>query len=111
MPSCSGSSRSAFCTTSSTGVGILAAKRHRSALQYLLGAGLLYVALFVYGLIASEKGSENFVPMNNGDDWLHLGLAIALLGSWAAAKGADDPDRGEVRDRASRQDEVGSRSR
>ena len=85
------------------GVGILAAKRHRSSLQYLLVAGILYVVLFVYGLIASEQGSENFLPMNNGDDWLHLVLAIALLGSWAAARGADDPDRVDTdRDRTRR---------
>jgi len=85
------------------GVGILAAKRHRSALQYLLVAGVLYLVLFVYGLIASEKGSENFLPMNNGDDWLHLVLGIALLGSWAAARGADDPDHVDIdRDRTRR---------
>ena len=91
------------------GVGVLAARRHRTALQYLLVSGVLYVALFVYGLIASEKGSENFVPMNNGDDWLHLGLALGLLGSWAAARGADDPDR-DI-DRSRRDDEtVGARA-
>ena len=75
------------------GVGILAAKRHRTALQYLLYSGLAYAGLFVYGLIASEKGSENFLPFNNGDDALHGILALALLGSWAAARGADDPER------------------
>lgn len=74
------------------GVGILAAKKHRTSLQYLLVAGVLYVVLFLYGLIASEKGSENFLPMNNGDDLLHAALALALLGSWAAARGAEDPD-------------------
>ena len=78
------------------GVGILAAKRHRSAVQYLLAAGLLYVVLFVYGLIASEKGGENFLPTNNGDDVLHALLGAALLGAWAAARGADDPDRVET---------------
>jgi hypothetical protein len=78
------------------GVGILAARRHRSALQYLLAAGLVYVVLFVYGLIASEQGSENFLPTNNGDDVVHALLALALLGSWAAARGADDPDRAEL---------------
>jgi hypothetical protein len=75
------------------GVGILAARRHRTSLQYLLYAGIAYAGLFVYGLIASEKGSENFLPFNNGDDVLHGILALALLGSWAAARGADDPDR------------------
>lgn len=77
------------------GVGILASRRHRSALQYLLAAGILYAVLFLYGLLASEKGGENFVPTNNGDDVLHLVLALALLGSWAAARNADDPDRVE----------------
>ena len=74
------------------GVGILAARRHRTALQYLLAAGILYVVLFVYGLIASEKGSENFIPTNNADDVLHAVLALALLGSWAAARSEADPD-------------------
>lgn len=68
------------------GVGILAARRHRSALQYLLVAGTLYVVLLAYGLLAGERGSENFLPTNNGDDVLHAALALALLGSWAAAR-------------------------
>lgn len=69
------------------GLGILAAQRHRSALQYLLVAGVLYVVLSAYGLLASERGSENFLPTNNADDVLHAVLAVALLGSWAAARG------------------------
>ena len=73
------------------GVGILAARRHRSALQYLLVAGTLYAVLFVYGLLASERGSENFLPTNNGDDFLHGALALALLGSWAIARGRPAP--------------------
>jgi hypothetical protein len=73
------------------GVGILAAKRHRSALQYLLTAGALYVVLFAYGLLASEKGSENFLPTNNGDDVLHAALALALIGGWAVARRRDQP--------------------
>ena len=55
--------------------------------------GIAYLALFVYGLIASEKGSENFLPVNNADDVLHAVLSLALLGSWAAARSADDPGR------------------
>ena len=90
------------------GVGILAARKHRTALQHLLAAGVLYVVLFVYGLIASEKGSENFIPTNNGDDVLHAALALALVGSWAAAKKEEDPDlRG---DRVVRDERAGSRT-
>ena len=81
------------------GVGILAARRHRTALQYLLAAGVLYVVLFVYGLIASEKGAENFLPTNNGDDVLHGVLALALLGSWAVARSESEPNRARARTR------------
>jgi hypothetical protein len=71
------------------GVGILAAKRHASALQYLLYAGVIYVVLFVLGLL----GGGDWVPINDADDWLHLALAAGLLGGWAASRGAPDPAR------------------
>ena len=80
------------------GVGILAAKKHRTAVQYLLYAGVLYAVLFVYGLIASEKGSENFLPTNNGDDVLHGLLSLALLGAWAVSRNSGY-DRDLDRDR------------
>ncbi len=70
------------------GVGILAAKKHSSAVQYLLFGGLVYVVLFVYGLIVSEGSSANFIPVNNADDVLHIVLALALLGGWAATRNA-----------------------
>ncbi len=70
------------------GVGILMAATHKGALNYLLGAGVLYVVLFLIGII----NQGDWVPINNGDDVLHAGLALALLGSWAAARGAADPD-------------------
>ena len=69
------------------GVGILMAATHKGALNYLLGAGVLYVVLFLIGII----NQGDWVPINNGDDGLHAGLALALLGSWAAARGAADP--------------------
>ena len=64
------------------GVGILAAKRRASALQYLLAAGLIYAVLFVLGLL----GGGDWVPINDADDWLHLALAAGLLGGWAVAR-------------------------
>ena len=69
------------------GVGILAAKRHASALQYLLYAGAIYVVLFVLGLF----GGGDWVPINDADDWLHLVLALGLLAGWAVARNAPDP--------------------
>ena len=68
------------------GVGILAARQHRTAVQYLLVAGVLYAVLFVYGLVANGGSDSNFVPTNSADDALHAVLALALLGSWAATR-------------------------
>ena len=64
------------------GVGILMARTHEGARSYLLGAGVVYAVLFIYGLFVGEDDDANFIPMNNADDWLHLLLAVALLGSY-----------------------------
>jgi hypothetical protein len=71
------------------GVGILAARRYATSLQYLLYAGAIYVVLFVLGLF----GGGDWVPIDDADDWLHLALAFGLLGGWALARGVPDPDR------------------
>lgn len=68
------------------GVGILMARTHEGALNYLLGAGVIYVVLFVYGLFVGNSDA-NFVPINNADDWLHLVLAVGLLGGYFASRG------------------------
>jgi hypothetical protein len=64
--------------------GIALARTVEGARTYLLGAGVIYVVLFVFGLIVDSGSSGNFVPVNTADNWLHLILGIALLGSWFA---------------------------
>jgi hypothetical protein len=64
------------------GLGIVAAKRQATSLQYLLSAGALYAVLFVLGLL----GGGDWVPINDADDWLHFVLAASLLGGWAIAR-------------------------
>jgi len=75
--------------------GIALSRTWDSARTYLLGSGVIYLVLFVYGLIVSANSDANFVPINNADDLLHLVLGIGLLGSWFVSKNADEP----VRDR------------
>lgn len=64
------------------GAGILLAATHSGALNYLLGSGVLYVVLFLMGLI----GAGGWVPIDDADDVLHAVLAVALLGGYFAAK-------------------------
>lgn len=35
--------------------------------------------LFVYGLIIDLDSAANFVPLNSADNWLHLGLGVAMV--------------------------------
>jgi hypothetical protein len=68
------------------GVGILAARRHATALQYLLFGGIAYLALFLLGIV----GGLDWLPADDADDWLHLVLGVALLGAWYAGKNAGE---------------------
>jgi len=77
--------------------GIAMARTWDTARTYLLGAGVIYLVLFVYGLFVGNDADANFVPINNADDFLHLVLGIALLGGWFISKEADTTRRGEPR--------------
>lgn len=69
------------------GIGILAARRHATALTYLLVGGIAYAGLFLIGIL----GAMDWLPADDTDDWLHLALAAALFGSWFVAKTEDEP--------------------
>lgn len=60
-------------------VGIAAGLRPRFAAAYLVGGGLVYAVLTVYGFVVDHASSANFVPVNTADNWLHLGLAVVML--------------------------------
>lgn len=67
--------------------GLAFARTVDGARTYLLGSGVIYIVLFVYGLLVSAGSDANFVPANNADDFLHLALGIGLLGSWFVSRG------------------------
>lgn len=60
-------------------VAIAMARSETGARSYLVTAGSAYLTLWVYGLIV-HGGKGNFIPVNNEDNWLHLGLALTMLG-------------------------------
>ncbi|GLP78351.1 hypothetical protein TUM20983_54610 [Mycobacterium antarcticum] len=61
--------------------GIALARSFNAARSYLIGGGVVYLVLFVYGLVIDHESSMNFVPVNDADNWLHLVLAAAMLAS------------------------------
>lgn len=58
--------------------GILLAKTVSAARTYLMAGGLIYLLLWLYGLLIAGGSAANFVPVNGADNWLHLGLGLAM---------------------------------
>ncbi len=61
--------------------GLILARTAALARAYLLWGGAVYAALWLYGLAIDHHGPSNVVPVNAADNWLHLGLAITMIGS------------------------------
>ncbi len=59
--------------------GLLMARTYAAARAYLLVGGLVYLGLWVYGLLIDHASTANFVPVNGADNWLHLGLGAAMV--------------------------------
>jgi hypothetical protein len=62
------------------GVAGLALMRSAGAARsYLVGGGVVYLVLWLYGLVVGEGSQANFVPLNDADDWLHLVLGLGMI--------------------------------
>lgn len=59
--------------------GLALARTAGSARAYLLVGGVVYLGLWIYGLLIDKESTANFVPLNDADDWLHLGLGVAMV--------------------------------
>lgn len=62
-------------------VGALVRRSPAGSFHYLLWGGIVYAALWLYGLFIGAESGANFVPLNTPDNWLHFGLAIVMIGS------------------------------
>jgi Domain of unknown function (DUF4383) len=74
--------------------GLLMARTFSTARLFLIGGGIIYLLLFLYGIAIDHESSANFIPVNTADNWLHLGLAVlmialgAILGRHTGIRGA-----------------------
>jgi hypothetical protein len=57
-------------------VGWYLAKTWSGARTYLLGGGVVYLALWILGI----ANGADWIPANSADNWLHLVLGVGLLG-------------------------------
>lgn len=60
-------------------VGLVLARTTGGSAAFLVGGGLIYLVLWVYGLVIDAGSDANFVPLNDADGWLHLVLGAAMV--------------------------------
>lgn len=57
-------------------VGVMLARTAESARTFLVGGGVVYLALWVLGVV----GGGAWIPVNTADNWLHFALGVGLIG-------------------------------
>jgi hypothetical protein len=55
--------------------GLSLAATASGARTFLLGGGAVYVALWLLGIV----DGADWIPANDADNWLHLGLGVAMI--------------------------------
>jgi hypothetical protein len=59
--------------------GLLLARTHQQARSFLIYGGVVYLVLWLYGLLVGDQTPANFVPLNGADNWLHLALGLGMI--------------------------------
>lgn len=60
-------------------LGLAMARSIPLATLYLIGGGIIYLVLWIYGLAVGHESTANFIPLNTADNWLHLLLGVGMI--------------------------------
>lgn len=61
-------------------VGLFMARLAMQARTFLIGAGVAYLALWIFGLVIPHDSPLNVVPFSSADNWLHVAIGLGLIG-------------------------------
>ncbi len=59
--------------------GLALSRTDSGARTYLVGGGVVYLVLWIYGLVIDQASAANFVPVNTADNWLHFLLGVGMI--------------------------------
>jgi hypothetical protein len=72
-------------------VGLVLTRSYAAARAYLIGGGLAYLGLWVYGSLIDD--GAHFVPLNSASNWLHFGVGGAMVILGLTLGGQRDPTK------------------
>ncbi|MQY07994.1 DUF4383 domain-containing protein [Actinomadura macrotermitis] len=59
--------------------GLAASRQAAASRLYLIAGGVIYLVLWLYGLVIDKHSGANFIPVNSADDWLHFVLGAGMI--------------------------------
>ncbi|MCA1676282.1 MAG: DUF4383 domain-containing protein, partial [Actinobacteria bacterium] len=68
--------------------GLVMARTTSAGKAFLVGGGIIYLAVWLYGLLVDESSAANLVPVNAADNWLHLALGVGMIALGLLVPGA-----------------------
>ena len=69
------------------------ARTYAGARAYLLGGALIYLALWLYGVLVEFGSDAHVIPLNTAANWLHLGLGAVMALLAVTLGGQHDPTK------------------
>ncbi|WP_433599148.1 DUF4383 domain-containing protein [Nocardia sp. CA-135953] len=81
--------------------GLLASRTALASRAFLLGGGIIYLVLWLYGLVIDQHSDANFVPVNTADNWLHFALGVGMVAvgaalGWSGSRGVTGSPRPSI---------------
>jgi hypothetical protein len=60
-------------------IGLALARTVPGARNFLIGGGVIYLVLALYGALIDLDSKANFIPVDKADNWLHLVLGLGMI--------------------------------
>lgn len=68
--------------------GLVMSRTASAAKAFLVGGGIIYLVVWLYGILVDESSAANLVPVNAADNWLHLALGVGMIALGLLVPGA-----------------------